>query len=286
VADTENAQDPVLLERADGIARVTLNRPEVRNAQNGALLISLDDALVAAADDDEVAVVVLRAAGDHFSAGHDIGRTRDADVAFPRRATLQADHMTRAGAERRWARESDLYLGLCRRWRGLPKPTIAAVQGACAGAGLMLTWCCDLIVASEDAYFVDPVVRMGVPGVEFFAHPWALGSRVAKEMLFTGAPVSAERAHAAGMVSRVVPRAELDAAATELAARIAAMPRFGLQLAKYAVNQAEDLMGLDAGITATFALHHLGHSHNVESGDGFIGGMDASAMSAFNKANR
>jgi enoyl-CoA hydratase len=149
----------------------------------------------------------------------------------------------------------------------------------------MLVWSCDLIIASDDAYFVDPVVRMGVPGVEFLAHPWALGSRIAKEMLFTGAPISAERAREAGMVCRVVERDELDAAAVELASRIATMPRFGLQLAKYAVNHAEDLMGLGVGVDAAFGLHQLGHSHNVESGEGFIGGMDAASMSAFNKTS-
>jgi len=280
---TENPQDLVLLERVDAVAKITLNRPEVRNAQNGALLTQLDDAFVAVAEDDDVVVVMLGAAGDHFSAGHDIGRTRDAEIAFPRRATLQPSHVGRVGAEQRWTRESELYLGLCRRWRALPKPTIAVVQGACAGAGLMLAWCCDLIVASDDAYFVDPVVRMGVPGVEFFAHPWALGSRIAKEMLFTGSPISAERAREVGMVARVVARDQLDGTAQELASRIAAMPPFALQLAKYAVNHAEDLMGLNVGVDAAFGLHHLAHSNNVEIGLGSIGGMDAGSMSRFNK---
>ena len=99
--------------------------------------------------------------------------------------------MGKAGGELRWAREQEVYLGMCRRWREIPKPTIAMVQGACIAGGLMLAWICDLIIASEDAFFADPVVRMGLPGVEYFAHPWVLGPRQAKEFLFLGERIGA-----------------------------------------------------------------------------------------------
>ena len=116
------------------------------------------------------------------------------------------DHVGKEGADARYAREMEVYLGMCRRWREIPKPAIAMVHGACIAGGLMLAWVCDLIVAADDAFFADPVVKMGIPGVEYFAHPWVLGPRFAKEILFTGGRFSAERAYQVGMVSQVVPR--------------------------------------------------------------------------------
>ncbi|WKK24742.1 enoyl-CoA hydratase [Streptomyces olivoreticuli] len=274
--------DPtVRYERNGPVATVTMNRPRYRNAQNSAMTYALDDAFQRAAGDDGVGVVVLAGAGEHFSAGHDIGTPgRDTHLPYPRRAGLWWDHCGKAGADSRFARESEVYLGMCRRWRELPKPVIASVQGACVAGGLMLAWVCDLIVASDDAFFADPVVRMGVPGVEYFAHPWVMPPRVAKEFLYTGDRMSARRAYEIGMVNRVVPRAELAPGTHELALRIAAMPRMGLALAKRAVNQAEDLQGLHSGLDAAFALHHLAHAHNAETGDGPLGGMDIEAMKA------
>ncbi|MEV5243327.1 enoyl-CoA hydratase [Streptomyces cinnamoneus] len=270
---------PVLYERHGPLAHVTMNRPEYRNAQNSAMTYALDAAFYRAADDDGVKVIVLAGAGAHFSAGHDIGTPqRDAHLPFERRAGLWWDHSDKRGAEQRYARESEVYLGMCRRWRELPKPVLASVQGACVAGGLMLAWVCDLIVASEDAFFADPVVRMGIPGVEFFAHPWVMPPRVAKEFLFTGDRMSARRAHEVGMVSRVVPREELAAATRELAERIARMPRMGLALAKRAVNQAEDLQGLHAGLDSAFGLHHLAHAHNAETTADPLAGLDARAM--------
>ncbi|GHF29429.1 enoyl-CoA hydratase [Streptomyces mashuensis] len=272
--------EPVVrYERAGPVATVTMNRPAYRNAQNSAMTYALDDAFAAAAADDAVKVVVLAGAGDHFSAGHDIGSPgRDAHVSFERRAGLWWDHVGRAGAEARFARESEVYLGMCRRWREMPKPLLAAVQGACVAGGLMLAWVCDLVVASEDAFFADPVVRMGVPGVEYFAHPWVMPPRVARELLYTGDRMSARRAYEVGMVNRVVPRADLAAETAALALRVARMPRMGLALAKRAVNQAEDLQGLHGGLDAAFALHHLAHAHNAETCADPLGGMDVQAM--------
>ena len=240
---------------------------------------ALDRAFYRAADDPEVKVVVLRGAGPHFSAGHDIGSPdRDVDQSFPRRAGLWWDHVGRPGTEGRIAREEEVYLGMCRRWRELPKPTIAMVQGACIAGALMLAWCCDLIVAADDAFFADPVVRMGIPGVEYFAHPWVMGPRFAKEFLFLGERVDAQRALALGMVNRVVGRDELEGATLDLAERIATMPRLGLTLTKMAVNQAEDLMGLRSGMDAAFGLHHLAHAHNAELGGDPLAGHDARSM--------
>ena len=269
----------VSYERRDAVAVVTMNRPEYRNAQNSAMTYALDEAFTRAVNDDEVKVIVLAGAGDHFSAGHDIGSPgRDVDVSFERKAVMWWDHVGREGGDLRFAREMEVYLGMCRRWREIPKPTIAMVQGACVAGGLMLAWVCDLIVAAEDAFFADPVVRMGIPGVEYFAHPWMLGPRAAKEVLFTGDRFSAQRAYEWGMVSRVVPRSELEESTFQLASRISAMPRFGLALAKKAVNQSEDLMGLRAGMDSVFGLHHFAHAHNAEVSSDALAGMDARSM--------
>ncbi|MER5757107.1 enoyl-CoA hydratase [Streptomyces sp. NPDC002088] len=273
--------EPVRYERHGPVAVVTMDRPDYRNAQHSAMTYALDRAFYRAADDDEVKVVVLAGAGKHFSAGHDIGTLeRDAHLPFDRKAGLWWDHSDKTGAESRFARESEVYLGMCRRWRELPKPVIASVQGACVAGGLMLAWVCDLIVASDDAFFADPVVRMGIPGVEYFAHPWVMPPRIAKEFLYTGDRMSAQRAYEVGMVNRVVPRGELADHTMELATRIAEMPRMGLALTKRAVNQAEDLQGLHTGMDSVFGLHHLAHAHNAETAKDSLGGMDARAMKA------
>ncbi|WP_338603194.1 enoyl-CoA hydratase [Saccharopolyspora sp. SCSIO 74807] len=273
-------EEPIVrYERNGPTAVVTMNRPNYRNAQNSAMTYALDDAFYRACADDEVQVIVLAGAGEHFSAGHDIGSPgRDVDVDYERRAGLWWGHTDKAGGESRFAREQEVYLGMCRRWRDMPKPVVASVQGACVAGGLMLAWVCDVIVAAEDAFFADPVVRMGIPGVEYFVHPWVLGPRIAKEFLFTGKRMSAQRAYEVGMVNRVVPREQLTDTSLELAGEIAAMPRFGLALAKKAVNQAEDLMGRHSGLDSAFGLHHLAHAHNAEVEQDSLSGMDAKSM--------
>ena len=276
--------DVVEYEVIDGVAWVRLNRPEYRNAQNSAMTYALDDAFTKAVNDDEVAVIVLAGNGDHFCAGHDIGTPgRDVDVEFERRAVIHWTHVDKEGGDLRWARESEVYLGMCRRWREIPKPMIAAVHGACIAGGLMLAWSCDFIVASEDAFFSDPVVRMGIPGVEYFAHPWVMNPRTAKEFLYTGDRFSAQRAAELGMVNQVVARGELESTVSATAARIAQMPRFGLALTKKAINQAEDQQGMRAGMDSVFGLHHFAHAHNAEVSEDSLGGLDAKKMAEKNK---
>jgi enoyl-CoA hydratase len=279
MSDADDEQDLVLYDRRGAIALVTMNRARYRNAQNTKMTYALDQAFTRAAQDDDVKVIVLAGAGDHFSAGHDIGTPgRDIHRSFPRVATSYWDHADKEGAENLFVREAELYLGMCRRWRELPKPTIAMVQGACIAGGLMLAWACDLIIAADDAFFADPVVKMGIPGVEYFAHAHALGPRLAKEFLFLGERIGADRALAIGMVNRVVPRAALEHETVAIAARIGQMPRFALALAKKAVNQAEDRMGLRDTMDAAFALHHLAHAHNVLTSPDHLAGHDAKSL--------
>ncbi|MEV6772770.1 enoyl-CoA hydratase [Nocardia sp. NPDC051030] len=271
----------VLYEKRGPIALVTLNRPDYRNAQNSVMTYALDAAFVKAVEDAEVKVIVLAGAGRHFSAGHDIGTPgRDHHISYENQAALWWDHVDRPGGDQRFARESEVYLGMCRRWREIPKPTIAMVQGACIAGALMLAWSCDMIVASEDAFFSDPVVRMGIPGVEYFAHPWVLGPRRAKEILFTGERFTAAQAYEWGMLNRVVPRENLESETFALAEKISEMPQFGLALTKKAVNQCEDLMGMRAGMDSVFGLHHFAHAHNAEVGADSLGGMNAKSMKA------
>ena len=148
----------------------------------------------------------------------------------------------------------------------------------------MLAWSCDFIIASDDAFFSDPVVRMGVPGVEYFAHPWVMNPRAAKEFLFTGDRFTAQRAHDLGMVNQVVPRQELESTTLAMAERIAEMPRCGLALTKKAVNQVEDLQGLRTGMDSVFGLHHFAHAHNAEVGTDSLGGQNPRSMRAADEA--
>ncbi len=250
---------------APNIARLVLNRPESRNAQDTTLLYALNAAFDKAARDDTIKVIILSAAGPHFSSGHDL-----------RERGSMADRMAGhdlvgtwcgfgcAGAEGQMAFEKEIYLGLSERWRNIPKPTIAQVQGKCIAGGLMLAWPCDLIVAADDAAFCDNTVGMGVAGVEYFAHPWELGPRKAKELLFTADWLTAQDAKALGMVNQVVPAAELETFTLDLATRIASKPMFALKLAKEAVNAAEDAQGRVSAMQTAFALHQLAHSHNMQ----------------------
>ena len=275
--------EPVLYAVQGGVATVTLNRPQFHNVQNSQMTYALDDAFQRAVDDDSVKVIVLKSDAKHFTAGHDIGSPgRDFHSSFERRL-MWYDHANKGGAEKAYAREHEVYLGMCKRWRAIPKPTIAQVHGACIAGGLMLAWVCDLIIASDDAFFQDPVLQMGFPGLEYFAHCHELNVRLAKEFLFLGERMSAERAREAGMVNRVVPRADLADEVKRVAERIATQPRLALQLAKQACNHMETLAGKNAGIDAAFGYHHFAHANNSLVKGDYIAGFDGKKMAAANK---
>ena len=237
-----------------------LARPETRNAQDLKMLYEIDHALDHAMQDDSVRAVIIGADGPHFSSGHHLADTsRIDDHGAP---IMGVGGFRKKGVEGFMAREQEAYLGFCLRWRSMPKPTIAQVQGKAIAGGLMLVWPFDLIVASDDAEFSDPVVSFGVNGHEYFVHAWEVGARKAKEMLFTGESLSAEEARAIGMVNRVVPRETLAEEALDLARKIASRPSMGLKLSKMAVNQSLDAQGLTNAVHAAFSLHHLGHANS------------------------
>ena len=243
----------------EGVARVTLDRPESRNAQNKRMTYEVNAAFDDACRRGDVKVIVLDAAGPHFSSGHDL-RDRESFKEFD--LVQPVGGFSREGQEGQMAFEEELYFGMCWRWRNLPKPLLAAAQGKTIAGGLMLLWVADLIIAADDALFSDPVVGMGVNGVEYFAHPWEFGARKAKELLFTGDWVTAQDAKALGMVNHVVPAEELHDFTLALAARIAKKPSFALKLAKESVNQTLEAQGQYTAFRSAFSIQHLAHAHN------------------------
>jgi enoyl-CoA hydratase len=253
------------------IIRLTLNRPEARNAQNRGLLVELGDAFLQAEADDIVRVVILAGAGPLFSSGHDLGsktavaeRTPGPDL----HPSYTSNGGMRVGAEKRMLQEWHFFFQNTLRWRNLRKITIAQVHGPVYAAGLMLMWCCDLIVAAEDTRFADVVgTRLGLCGVEYFAHPWEFGPRKTKELMLTGDSLDVEEAHALGMVSKIVPAEELGRRTVEFAQRIAAVPSVTSILIKESVNQTVDNMGFYNSLQACFTLHQLNHAHWAEIHD-------------------
>lgn len=278
---SEITYETVRYERAsDRVVRIVLNRPDKRNAQNSALLYELDDAFQRAVLDDSVGVIILGAEGPDFSSGHDLKDPMSVHEDGPRSCCGGFDA---PGIEGWWATEREVFVGLCERWRNIPKPTIAEVHGKVIAAGLMLVWPCDLIVVSEDTVFSDPVVAFGVNGVEYFRHPFEVGARRAKEMLFTGGNLNAQDAYMLGMVNRVVPRDQLESTTLELAETIALRPSMGLKLAKQAVNQSEDRQGITDAMWSAFSLHQLGHANNLHIHGSLI---DPTAASKIRDANK
>jgi enoyl-CoA hydratase len=255
------------VEALDGgqIARILMNRPHTRNALNRGLLIELDRALRAAEEDDDVRVVILGGVGPVFCSGHDLGSAdalRERSPGPDQHITERVNGGSRRGPERRMLQEWHYYFDNKRRWRNLRKITIAQVQGPVYAAGLMLMWCCDLIVADDDARFADVVgARLGLCGTEYFAHPWEFGPRRAKELLLTGDAIDAAEAYRLGMVSKIFPRPELEDRTLEYARRIVKNPTMTALLIKDSVNQTVDMMGFYNALNACFSLHQVNHSH-------------------------
>lgn len=245
----------------DRVAVITLNRPDKANAQSPAMLDDLHDAFMRAADDREVRVIVLQANGKHFSAGHDISGSSERRADDTAQLDLKADGL---GGIYEW--ETRRYIGYSMAWRNIRKPTIAAVQGQCIAGALLLVWPMDIIIAAENAKFSDPVVRMGIGGVEYHGHTWELGARKAKELLFTATSFSADEAHRLGMVNHVVPLDDLRSFTMEMAGKISQMNPFALAQAKRAVNQTQDVQGFYAAVQSVFDIHSTGHGHALSVG--------------------
>lgn len=226
-------------ERHDAVARISLNRPKQRNALSRVLLEELDAAFEVAVKDAEIKVIVLAGSGDHFSSGHDLG-SADEKADLELRPVLN-------GPEGEYERSHALYVEYSLKWRDLPKPTIAEVQGFCIFGGFLIATVMDFIVAADDALFLPSYVQL-------FTAPWVLGPRKTKEILFESRFIAADEALELGLANRVVARADLTLSVMEQAARIAQNDSLRLRVTKLSTNLAEDAMGYR---TATQA----GHGH-------------------------
>jgi enoyl-CoA hydratase/carnithine racemase len=211
-------------ERAEGVLRLTLNRPEARNALSIGLMTTLLDALGRAASDPEVRAIVIAGAGPAFCAGHDLRELR----ADPKRETYQ----------RIFALCSELMLTIVR----LPKPVIAEVHGVATAAGCQLVATCDLAVAAAEARFATPGVNIGLfCSTPMVALSRTVGRKAAMEMLLTGELIDAATARSLGLVNRVVPRAELREAVDGLARQIARKSAFTVKIGKEAFYRQAEL---------------------------------------------
>jgi enoyl-CoA hydratase len=230
------------------VCTITLDRPDSANAQNTQLIDELDAAFDRADEDDDVRVVVLAGEGKHFSAGHDL-----------KELLTKGDEWAklRDTPEGKLHHEQVMYFDRCVKIRDFRKPTIAAVQGACAAAGLMLACMCDLIVAADDARFSNPVLRMTGAGVELLIEPWELGPRKAKEFLLCAETIDAQDAERFGLVNKVVPRAELAEAARAMADKVALVPPVTAQAVKGSINRMLDLQGQRESWRYHFMIHQF-----------------------------
>lgn len=230
------------------VATITLARPEAANAQSAQLIVELDAAFDRAGGDDAVRVVVLAAEGAHFSAGHDLKELFAGEEEWAAR---------RSTPEGKLEHEQVMYWDKLVKIRDFPKPTIAAVQGACSAAGMMLACMCDLIVAADDARFSNPVLRMSGVGVELLVEPWELGPRKAKEFLLCAQTLSADDAERYGLVNRVVSRDELATAARAMADEVALVPPLTARAVKESINHMVDRMGQRDSWRYHFWLHQF-----------------------------
>lgn len=251
------------------VATITLSRPHAANAQNAEMITELDAAFDRAEADGDLRVVVLAADGKHFSAGHDLKEILAGEEEWAAR---------RATPEGKLEHERVMYWDKLLRIRDSPKITIAAVQGACSAAGLMLAAMCDLIVAADDAKFSNPVARMSGVGVELLIEPWELGPRRAKEFLLCATTLDAAEAQRLGLVNQVVDRADLAVAAREMADRVALVPPITARAIKDTINHTVDRMGQRESWEYHFMVHQF-VSNSAEALDRTearkAGGMDA-----------
>ncbi|HEY7039449.1 MAG TPA: enoyl-CoA hydratase-related protein, partial [Methylomirabilota bacterium] len=228
-----------------GVRRLTLNRPEKRNALSNELRGAILAALREADADPAVKVSIMRGAGPCFSSGYDL--SADNSVGQP---------FYSPGGPGQWARH------VVESWFAiwdLAKPVIAQVHGYCLAGGSELAACCDLVYVAEDARIGYPPTRLMSPPDNQF-HPWLMGLRTAMEMFLTGDAISGTEAAAKGFANRAVPAAELERTVLGVAERVALVPTELTQINKRAVHRAMEIMGLRAAIRAGTELQALAFS--------------------------
>lgn len=228
----------------DGIAWVTMNRPQKRNAINKQMITEMSEAFRRAENNEDVRVIILNGEGPCFSAGHDLS----VEEKYPNTSE------ERIKWERKYYFDEIMYL------RNLRKPVISEVHSYCIAAALVLALVADIVIASDDAVFSDPVVRMGANSQEVMILPWLIGEKKAKELLFTGDSFTAAEAEKLGMINKVVSRKDLTSTVNQMAKRIAFMPPIAVSLVKESINNTLDNMGYTNSMKMHFSSHLLSHS--------------------------
>ncbi|MFT4079842.1 enoyl-CoA hydratase/isomerase family protein [Rhodomicrobium sp.] len=231
--------ETILLERLEGgVARITLNRPARVNALNVRTLKELNLALDEIERDAGIHAVILTGAGGSFSSGFDLKEQAENGPTGPEewKEALRYDFDT-----------------VTRFWH-FPKPTLAAVPGACLAGGLELALCCDITIASENAFFGEPELKFGA-GIVVMVLPWIVGPKVAKDIILTGEDrITAQRAHEIGLITRIVPADELQEAALRIARRVAVVDPDLVRDTKRAINVALEAQGLSSGLAAALDI--------------------------------
>lgn len=225
------------------VARIILNRPKYRNAQSRVMIEEMDRAFAAATEDDAVRVIVLSGKGEHFSAGHDLGTPEEL-----------ADREARGGLPDhlggRYSRSWEMFVAATMRWRNVPKPTIAMVQGYCIFGGFMFASSMDIVFAAENAMFLPN-------HTQYFPLPWDIGPRKAKELLYETRFMPAREALDLGFVNRVYATEDLERETMAFAERVAENESFYLRMVKFSVNNMEDAKGFSHTVEAAFNVYQL-----------------------------
>ncbi len=257
------------------IALITLDRPRYRNAQSWRMLDQLDSALDRACDDKSVKVAIVRGAGEHFSAGHDLGTPEQ--IADRKQRGIPDTGLLDYETFRKYNLDYTL------KWRNLPKPTVAMVRGYCIYGGWM-------IAAAMDVVFASPETRFLAGQVEYFSIPWDVGARKAKELLFESRFITADEARELGLVNRVIAADALEAETIAWAKRVAENPHGVLRMAKLAINKVQDLQGFSTSMEGAFAdflvLAQMGGHPRKPAKDRRLGGVDLALRGARGERER
>ena len=234
------------------VARVILNRPECYNAQSRLMREEMDDAFTRAVADNEVRVIVLSGEGEHFSSGHDLGTTDEMDDRKDRGYPADGRGLYK------YLRQINLENAI--RWRNLPKPTIAMVQGYCIFGGWMIASAMDIIFAAENALFLPS-------HSQYFPIPWDIGPRKAKEFIFEHRFITAHEARTLNFVNRVFPREKLEEETIAYANRVAENDPFSVRSAKFSINHMMDTMGFTSELEAAFQTYFINRHGNWSEGE-------------------
>ena len=264
------AEKDVRYEVDGSVARITLDRPRYRNAQSWRMLDQLDEALDRAMGDKHVKVAIVSGAGEHFSAGHDLGTPE------------QVEDRQRRGIPDTGLLDYETFrkynLDYTLKWRNLPKPTVAMVRGYCIYGGWMIAAAMDVVFASPDARFL-------AGQVEYFSIPWDVGARKAKELLFESRFITADEARELGFVNRVIAADALETRDRGLGqARRPRARTASLRMAKLAINKIQDVQGFSASMEGAFAdflvLAQMGGHPRKPAKDRRLGGVDLALRGA------